>query len=238
MMRLWAESYSKSAPVFTSASLSVVAHVLVIGAWIAATLPSADMPSDSLANRTYTQFVPPPDRTPGTRGQRESVRYVDLQKPGPGMGDGPRTIGDAPPTLTTPSETVGRAAADTVTAPPVAPVAGPPDSVFSVLEVDTAVVRSANSAAPAYPLKLLEARIVGSVSARYIVDTTGFADTASFEVMRSTHPDFITAVREALPYMRFTPAKIGPMKVRQLVEQQFTFKITDTVVAVPKKRKP
>src|SRR3954470_3043162 len=86
MMRLWAESYSKSAPVFTSASLSVVAHVVLIGAWIAATLPSADMPSDSLANRTYTQFVPPPDRMPGTRGQRESVRYVDLQKPGPGMG--------------------------------------------------------------------------------------------------------------------------------------------------------
>jgi len=108
--------------------------------------------------------------------------------------------------------------------------------VFSVLEVDTAVVRSASSAAPAYPLKLLTAHIMGSVSARYVVDTTGFADTASFEVMKSTNPEFTTAVREALPYMRFTPAKIGSVKVRQLVEQQFSFRITDTVTAPPKKK--
>jgi len=115
---------------------------------------------------------------------------------------------------------------------------GPPDSVFSVLEVDTAVVRSASSAAPAYPLKLLTAHIMGSVSARYVVDTTGFADTASFEVMKSTNPEFTTAVREALPYMRFTPAKIGSVKVRQLVEQQFSFKITDTATVAPPKKKP
>jgi protein TonB len=153
------------------------------------------------------------------------------------MGDGPRTIGDERPAAPIVDETVGRAAADTATSAPVAPVAGPPDSVFSVLEVDTAVVRSASSAAPAYPLKLLEAHIMGSVSAQYIVDTTGFADTSSFHVMKSTNPEFIAAVREALPYMRFTPAKIGSIKVRQLVEQQFSFKITDTAVVTPK-RKP
>jgi hypothetical protein len=38
--------------------------------------------------------------------------------------------------------------------------------------------------------------------------------------------------------MRFRPAKIGAMKVRQLVEQTFTFKIADTVVASPKTKKP
>jgi protein TonB len=101
-------------------------------------------------------------------------------------------------------------------------------------------VRAANSAAPAYPLKLLAARIMGYVAARYVVDTTGFADTTSFSVLKATNPEFITAVKEALPYMRFTPAKIGSMKVRQLVEQQFTFKITDTAtVAQPvAKKKP
>jgi protein TonB len=147
------------------------------------------------------------------------------------MGD------EAPSTL---SRTVGRAApADSVTSEATPTIAGEPDSVFSVLDVDTAVVRTANSAAPAYPLKLLQARIMGYVAARYIVDTTGFADTTSFEVLKSTNPEFITAVKEALPYMRFTPAKIGPMKVRQLVEQQFTFKITDTAAALPvAKKKP
>ena len=79
---------------------------------------------------------------------------------------------------------------------------------------------------------------MGTVAARYVVDTTGFADTTSFEVLNSPNPEFIKAVKEALPYMRFSPAKIGSMKVRQLVEQQFSFKITDTTTAVAAKKKP
>jgi hypothetical protein len=174
---------------------------------------------------------------------REVVQYVQLtgKLVGNGEGQGPRQAGNSPPTPA--DEAAGRPQRDTtldakpVTAPPPPP--GNTDSVFSVLDVDTAVVRSANSAAPAYPLKLLEAHITGSVSAQYVVDTTGFADTASFRVMRASNPGFIDAVREALPYMRFKPAKIGPTKVRQLVEQTFTFKITnDTIVVAPVKKKP
>jgi len=240
MMRLWVNSYAKTTSLMTSAAtLSVVAHTIVIAAWVAATLPVAELPQDSFANRTYPKYQPPPDRRPGQAGTRETVHYINLaQMEGPGSGDGGRTMGDeAPSTL---SRTVGRAApADSVTSEATPTIAGEPDSVFSVLDVDTAVVRTANSAAPAYPLKLLQARIMGYVAARYVVDTTGFADTTSFEVLKSTNPEFITAVKEALPYMRFTPAKIGPMKVRQLVEQQFTFKITDTATALPvAKKKP
>jgi protein TonB len=110
--------------------------------------------------------------------------------------------------------------------------------VFSVIDVDTAAVRSSNSAAPAYPLKLLQSHIMGSVYAQYVVDTTGFADTASFKVLTSTNLEFVIAVREALPYMRFRPAKIGSLKVRQLVEQQFSFKITDADTGVRRVRKP
>ena len=240
MMRLWVGSYAKATPVMTSATLSVVAHAVIIGAWVVATLPSPELPSDSLANRTYPKYQPPPDRRPGQTGSRETVHYIDLaSKEGPGAGDGPRTIGDEPPT--TLSKTVGREApADTVTSQATPPVIGDPDSVFSVLDVDTAVVRMANSAAPAYPLQLLEARVMGSVAARYIVDTTGFVDTTSFVVVTATNPGFVTAVKDAMPYMRFTPAKMGSMKVRQLVEQQFTFKISDTAkVAGPVvKKKP
>jgi hypothetical protein len=36
-------------------------------------------------------------------------------------------------------------------------------------------------------------------------------------------------VRDALPYMRFSPAKIGSHKVRQLVQQSFTFRITPPI---------
>jgi outer membrane biosynthesis protein TonB len=87
-------------------------------------------------------------------------------------------------------------------------------------------VRSQTSAAPAYPLELLTSHVEGNVIARYVVDTTGFADVESLEVVTSTNVGFVRAVRDALPYMRFSPAKIGPMKVKQLVEQSFTFRIT------------
>jgi len=238
MMRLWVNSYSKSTPVVTSATLSLAAHVAIIAAWVIATLPANNVPADSIANRVV--YIPPPDRAPAERSSGPAVRYVQLAPEGPGTGMGARMMGEARPV--TADETVGNKARDSVTAPAeVAPAPPGPDSVFSILEVDTAVVRSANSAAPAYPLKLLTARITGSVSAQYIVDTTGFADTSSFVVIKATHPGFIAAVKEALPYMRFQPAKIGAMKVRQLVEQQFSFHIADTAVApspVAAKKKP
>jgi len=237
MMRLWASSYSKSTPVMTSATLSLVAHTAIIAAWVIATLPGSNVPADSIANRVV--YIPPPDRVPATASSGPAVRYVELAPEGLGTGMGARMMGDARPV--TADQTTGNKARDSVTAP--AEVAAPPsqDSVFSILDVDTAVVRSANSAAPAYPLTLLTAHITGSVSAQYIVDTTGFADTSSFTVLKATQPGFVAAVREALPYMRFQPAKIGAMKVRQLVEQQFSFHIADTAtVAVPvsAKRKP
>jgi protein TonB len=219
----------------TSATLSLAAHAAIIAAWVVATLPAANVPTDSIANRVV--FLPPPDRVPTAQSSAPGVRYIQLAPEGPGTGMGARMMGDARPV--TADQTVGNKARDSVSAP--AEVAPEPtqDSVFSILDVDTAVVRTANSAAPAYPLKLLTAHITGSVAAQYIVDTTGFADTASFVVIKATNPEFVVAVKEALPYMRFQPAKIGPMKVRQLVEQQFSFHINDTTTAAaPPKRRP
>jgi outer membrane biosynthesis protein TonB len=239
MMRLWVQSYAKQKSVAPVGVVSAAAHALLIAGWVFATMPSADVPADSMMSRVV--YVPPPDRAPGPRVVREVVHYVETALDGPGIGDqgAARTLGDARP---------APAAEDAGKAPPLpdsaatsaqpTPLPGNQDSVFSVLDVDTAVVRSQNSAAPAYPLKLLEAHVMGMVVARYVVDTTGFADTASFEVLRSTHPEFIAAVRDALPYMRFLPAKIGPLKVRQLVEQNFTFRINDTTAARPVVKKP
>ncbi len=236
MMRLWVDSYAKRSMVFTSAGLSVVVHVAVIAVSVVATLPPSMLPPDGIANRPY--YIPPPDRSMGSGPpQRETVHYIDVTHFGTGMGDGPRMMGDVRPT--NPLEGLGRANADTVTAPAVPPSVGR-DSVFSELEVDTAVVRQANSAAPAYPLSMLEKNITGAVAAQYVVDTTGFADSSSFHVITATNDAFVDAVRAAIPYMRFSPAKIGAMKVRQLVEQQFTFRITpqDTTIAALPKKKP
>lgn len=233
MMRLWSESYAKAAPAIPSAVLSVVVHAAIISGWIVGTLPAPGVESESFANRVY--YIPPPDRTPSQPGSREAIHYIKMDVPGPGTGDGPHTVGDARPTMVL-DKTIGDRAKDTVTAPPVPPSVGQ-DSVYSVLDVDVAVARSANSAAPAYPLSMLKAHISGWVKAQYVVDTTGFADTSSLKIMTATHPDFIAAVRDALPYMRFEPARIGTTKVRQLVEQQFSFKITkdtSSTTAAPK----
>lgn len=219
----------------SSAIFSVVAHVIIIAAWVEGTMPAPELPTNSIANRVF--YIPPPDRVPSQAGSGERVQYVKTDLAGTATGEGPRMAGEARPVAT--DETVGRDTGqkDTVSSAPLAQ-ALTHDSVYSILDVDTAVVRSASSAAPAYPLKLLEQHVEGYVNAQYIVDTTGFADTASFVVIASTNKEFVGAVKDALPYMRFQSAKIGPTKVRQLVQQQFSFKITDTVPATPKPRKP
>lgn len=239
MMRLWLNTYGRrsAAAVAAFGAVSVLVHTGIITGWVLATLPAPGIPADEIANRPY--FLPPPDRAPAQQGQAGAVHYVELAKPGSGLGEGARMMGDARPQIV-PDESLGGVTKDTTTAQPATPQPTH-DSVYSILEVDTAVARMANSAAPAYPLDLLKAHITGFVQARYTVDTTGFADTTSFTVLKATNPEFISAVRDALPYMRFMPAKIGSTKVRQLVEQQFSFRIADTstfTAAVPRAKKP
>ena len=208
-------------------------HAIIVVMWVVATLPPTMLPSDGLTNRLY--YIPPPDKPPPSRESRETVQYVTLDN-GPGRGPGQPTIDASKPfTAAQPSVEAGRAKADsTPPSPPSAPVAATEpstDSVFTELQVDSAVVRSQLSAAPAYPLDLLAKHVEGMAVVRYVVDTTGFADTVSFTVVRTTDPGFARAVHDVLPFMRFSPAKIGTKKVRQLVEQPFTFKIAPSVTS-------
>jgi TonB family protein len=227
MMRLWTTSYSRRERAGAAGAASTAIHVLLIGVWVVATLPSASLPTDALTNRLY--YIPPPNKPPPSRESREVVHYVALDD---ALGRGPAAPSiDASKPFTAPQSSAGTGGARSDSAPPSPP--SPPvvapersaDSVFTELEVDSLVVRSQLSAAPAYPLELLAKHVEGMALVRYIVDTTGFADAESFTVIRATDPAFARAVREALPYMRFSPAKIGAKKVRQLVEQPFTFRI-------------
>jgi protein TonB len=236
MMRLWLQSRTVRTTLAAAAVISVAFHAATITAWVVATLPAPGVDEASIANHVF--YIPPPDRTPARGGgTQERVTYVKLADQSIGTGVGPRMMGEARPV--TNDETVGRdtTGKDSLLTHQAPPASGE-DSVYSVLDVDTAVVRSASSAAPAYPLKLLEQHVQGFVNAQYVVDTTGFADTTTFVVLQATHQDFVTAVRDALPYMRFQPAKIGHNKVRQLVQQQFSFRITDTSATTPKVKKP
>ena len=91
--------------------------------------------------------------------------------------------------------------------------------------MDSTVERYEWSAAPAYPPRLLASGTEGTVYAQFVVDTTGAVDTTSIRVLTSPHPEFEQSVRIALGLMKFRPAKRGPHRVRQLVEQHFRFTI-------------
>lgn len=96
---------------------------------------------------------------------------------------------------------------------------------FTLLDVDTAAVRDPASAVPVYPRLLEKQGIEGVAVVRFVVDSTGRADLATFTIVETNHPLFGAAVREALPGMKFHPATVGPTKVRQMVELPFGFQI-------------
>jgi TonB family protein len=92
-------------------------------------------------------------------------------------------------------------------------------------QVDNPVERDPTSADPDFPKQLLTAGIAGQVTARFVVDTMGVVDMASYTVIQYSRPEFEEAVRSALSRMRFTPATQSGRLVRQWVEQTFHFRV-------------
>ena len=100
------------------------------------------------------------------------------------------------------------------------------DNTYFEFQVEKPVMQAPNSPTPQYPDILRQAGVEGEALVSFVVDTSGRADVASFKVIRTTHELFATAVKNALPRMRFIPAEVGDRKVRQLVQQPFSFAIT------------
>ena len=99
------------------------------------------------------------------------------------------------------------------------------DQVYFEFQVEKPVMQAPNSATPRYPEILKSAGVEGEVLASFEVDTTGHAVSGSFKVLKTSHELFASAVRSALPNMRFLPAEVGGRKVKQLVQQPFVFAI-------------
>lgn len=223
MFGYWLNSRARQPSALPGATVSILLHGVLITGWIIVTMPERGIPDDSLSNASFSQrakYLPPPDKLPPGRGgidQPEHVAYFAIAAPRA------TTVGDeAQKPLDKPKQIV---LADSQ---PVLVQASQPepkqDSVFTELEVDTPV-RVTNSAAPDYPAGLLKENIEGKVVARWVIDTTGRADTSSFELIQATRPEFAAAVKAVLPKMKFQPARIGNTAVRQMVEQSIAFKI-------------
>jgi hypothetical protein len=206
------------------ALVSVLAHAGIVWFAIGATAGGRDLPTDEREARAF--FLLPPDRVDVRSRQTEIIQWGKL---GGDWEDGKL--------LTVPDQGLlmreraygARGKRDRSGARGELPF-GPmppfnPDTAFSVLEVDETAERYPSSAAPVYPHDLLTIGVQGSVQAIYVVDTTGQIDTTSFEVVRSDDPRFTESVRAVLGLMRFRPARRGGKAVRQLVAQQFRFRI-------------
>jgi TonB family protein len=224
-LEFWKREAAASAP--TSAGLSTFAHVMLIGAWVVVTHPSMRQTPTDAQERVW--YHPPPNTRPAQSSSSETIRYVEVAPEGLGAGLG-MDVGtgtaielEGLPTDGRPAGNVGQDSTSSVEQV----AADGMDSVFTIIEVDTVAARLPESAAPRYPPELLEQRVEGQAIVQFVVDTSGRADPSSFNVIVSSHPGFTQSVREALPGMKFSAARIGPAKVRQLVELPFTFNIAE-----------
>jgi protein TonB len=98
-------------------------------------------------------------------------------------------------------------------------------SPLTALAVDREVVPRGD-VSPRYPGQLVSAGVEGTVLAQFVVDTLGRVERESIVMLRSDHRQFELSVREALARMRFVPAEARGRKVRQLVQQPFSFALT------------
>ena len=214
-------SFLKSAE---CAFASMLAHAGLVWFAMGVTEGGRQIPTDEREARVF--FLLPPDRVDVRLRQTE---IFQLGKPGGDLDDGNQfTRPGEGRRIREPSYGARRwgdrsgARGELPFGPTSAYV---PDTVFSVLEVDEMVERYEGSAAPVYPRDLAAIGVEGSVQTIYVVDTTGMVDTTTVEVVRSDDPRFTESVRTALGHMRFRPAKRAGKTVRQLVAQQFRFRI-------------
>lgn len=217
MMNLWHHHVKESTRLAPSVVLSVMAHAIVIVAAVDATANPRTNQRE-LPEKSIARFLAPPDREFAQRPQAEMIRYVAIAIP---EGEGGKLL-DAVQEAK-PLEQLAHL--DELDAAHVPELKGM-DSVYSVVEVDSVATRYEWSAAPAYPPRMLEQTTEGVVRAEFVVSQEGYVDTTTFRVIESTHTDFTKAVVDALPFMRFKPARIGHHIVSQLVSQDFFFKIT------------
>ena len=83
---------------------------------------------------------------------------------------------------------------------------------------------------PLYPETLLFSGVPGHVLAEFVVDTLGRVELDTFGVISSTNPRFTQAVQRALPEWAYAPAMLNGKRVRQLVQQPFSFVVDSNAV--------
>lgn len=216
-------------PVFETV-LSALVHAGIIAILVGGSTVAANPEARETLER-FVQFLFPPDRA--NKPGEEHIAYI-----GQGVAGAARGEARGVPVPVKEKETTGEAvvpqqAAENAQLNGLMQLAEAAQAVgaFSVVDVDSAAERDPLSAAPAYPRELLAKSVEGYATLRFVVDSTGLIDMGTVKVIDSTHPAFATAVRDAMPKMRFRPAMMGRNAVRQLAEQLFKFEIKKPLAA-------
>ena len=221
-MRIWLHSAVKTTAFGPSSAFSVVAHAVLISAAVYGTGVRARAIEEAIAQRIF--YLPPPDRRPNSENIVEQLQYLDIGSQTPVSLERPNGTVASRAGEAEKAKAGGNAGAeDQSQAPSIAHESR--DSVYSILDVEESATRSEGSAAPAYPPELMKEGKEGGVFIRFVVDSSGRADSNTIEIVRASHPLFAMAVRQAVPQMMFSPASMGGRHVRQAVEQNFEFRI-------------
>lgn len=200
---------------------SVCVHALLLTAAVHRTTRPVDLPGDTRFNRAY--YLAPPNGTPQRIYSPEHLEYIELPVEGASAGIGQHAEFNRNPLQGATADARGDRGREYVTTPDIRPIIGD-DSVYTQIQVDSEA-RYDGSAAPEYPLSMLKKAVQGTVRVQFVVDTLGYADTTSLRVLIAPDSAFVRSIRAALPSMRFSPARIGSHPVRELVQQDFTFRI-------------
>jgi hypothetical protein len=207
-----------------STLVSLAIHAVLLGLVV---LAYQGRPQRRVSIDEFVTFLVPPDEKAGVESSRD-VPWSDIEGTGTGgTGAGAET------SIVGPEQAIRPLSDSAGPAPSIGQIPQLGDSVLTELQVDSTVRRFAESAAPEYPAALLAKNIEGNALVSFIVDTTGYADLTSFQVIEASHPEFAMAVRRALPDMRFRAAILANEKVRQLVQQNFVFQIQRPADSVP-----
>ena len=201
----------------TYSAASVVAHaVLTWGMLALAQPPLPDADHDPLVQSRF--LYPLMRKSP--QPVRERISYVGIGGP----------VVESAPATKKQGEVTGASPEQPAAIEPPVSVESEPVEAFTELEVDVVAERDPNSEGPSYPQDLLDRKIEGEARVRFVIDSTGRADSTTFAVLEANQAGFAEAVRLALPRMKFRPAHIGPKAVAQSVEQTFMFRITPATI--------
>jgi protein TonB len=214
------------------AAFSIVLHSVLIGAAVYATAHAAienEKPKQEEVKFVETPKEPPPPEPEKPKPPPPDVVAAPPPPKGFQVLTAPVKIPDVIPDIdlskkvTDEADFSGKGVAGGTSKGVVGGTAVNTDQPFFEFQVEKPVAPMGGNPTPQYPDMLRSAGVEGEVLAQFVVDTTGRAEMSTFKVLKTSNELFSVAVKNALPRMRFIPAEAGGRKVKQIVQQPFSF---------------